>query len=241
MRFMKLAPTLISIGLLMAACNDSNPPPAAPPPNPNPLTQFTVTVTNLTNAQPLSPAAVTVHEPTFRFFDIGAAASPGLETLAEGGDNTDLIAEADARSDVFTTSGGAGPIGPGSSEGFGLTLAINTLSTTEISVATMLVNTNDAFTGVSGVSLAGMNPGDSIQLNGIAYDAGTEANTEAAVTIPGPAGGGEGFNAARDDRADMVTMHPGVVTADDGLAGSGLGEQHRFLNPVARIQITRVN
>ena len=71
------------------------------------------------------------------------------------------------------------------------------------------------------------------------YDAGTEANSEAAGTIPGPADGGEGFNAERDD-ADTVSYHPGVVSSQDTLPDSVLMAEHRFDNPVARLIITRV-
>ena len=59
------------------------------------------------------------------------------------------------------------------------------------------------------------------------------------LQIPGPAGGGEGFNANRDDEADRVSMHSGVVSQDDRLASSALTEQHRFDNPVARVRIER--
>ena len=48
------------------------------------------------------------------------------------------------------------------------------------------------------------------------WDSGTEANSETAATIPGPAGGGEGFNATRDD-SDTVSFHSGVISQDDGL------------------------
>ena len=110
-----------------------------------------------------------------------------------------------------------------------------------ISVATMLVNTNDGFTGVNAMAIGEMAVGDTQTVRSIVYDAGTEANTETAGTIPGPADGGEGFNQVRDDRADQVTMHSGVVSNDDGLAGSVLDEQHRFDNPAAMIMITRLD
>ena len=51
----------------------------------------------------------------------------------------------------------------------------------------------------------------------------------------------EGFNAARNDRADQVSMHPGVVSRDDGFATSDLTNQHRFDNPVVRVRITRTD
>ena len=73
-----------------------------------------------------------------------------------------------------------------------------------------------------------------------AHHSGTEANTESAGTMPGPADNGEGFNSARDDLADEVRMHSGVVTSDDGLSGSVLTQEHRWDNPTVRVVITRV-
>ncbi|MGI9283362.1 MAG: spondin domain-containing protein [Endozoicomonas sp.] len=73
-----------------------------------------------------------------------------------------------------------------------------------------------------------------------AHHSGTEANTESAGTMPGPADNGEGFNSARDDFADEVRMHSGVVTSDDGLSGSVLTQEHRWDNPTVRVVITRV-
>lgn len=107
-----------------------------------------------------------------------------------------------------------------------------------LTLATMLVNTNDAFVGLDGVDLSGLGRNESMVLHARVYDAGTEANSETAATIPGPAGGGEGYNAARDER-DFIAVHRGVVSRDDGLATSALDASHRFDNPGARIVITR--
>ena len=52
----------------------------------------------------------------------------------------------------------------------------------------------------------------------------------------------KGLTRARDDRIDRVRFHNGVVTSaspEFGLPTSSLGEQHRFLNPSARIVVTR--
>ena len=106
----------------------------------------------------------------------------------------------------------------------------------------MLVNTNDAITVLNGFDVSGLTTVNNLATaRTIAYDAGTEADTEQAAHIPGPAGGGEGFNAARDDEADRVSMHSGVVTGDDGFATSDLTGQHRFDNPVASVRIERIN
>jgi hypothetical protein len=232
-------------GLALSACDNNNGPTISPPPPPPPpppaMASFDVTVTNLTNGQPVSPVAVIAHQEGYSVFTIGAAATTGLETLAEGGDNSMLLAEADADANVLSSGSGAAPIGPGGAETVTLDILESDLPTALFSVSTMLVNTNDAITGVNGVDVSGLAVGDAWTGRAIVYDAGTEANTEAAADVPGPAAGGEGFNAARDDRADRVTMHAGVVTQDDGLATSALTGQHRFDNPAVEVRIERVN
>jgi hypothetical protein len=240
-QFIKLV-ALLSGGALLGACdNDSPPPTPVPPPPPPPPASFTVSVTNLTNAQPLSPVALIAHQPGYLLFTVGNPATVGFEEMAEGGDNSALITEADADANVASTASGAAPIGPAASETITISVPANLLPSSRLSVATMLVNTNDAFTGLNAWPVGAMSVGDVAMMNAVAYDAGTEADTEAAGTIPGPAGGGEGFNAARDDDSDQVGMHSGVVSGDDGLTTSDLTEQHRFDNPVARIRIERTN
>lgn len=233
-----------SVAVFAAACDsdgNGNGGGGVVPPPPVVMSTFEVTVTNLTNGQPLSPVAVIAHQNTFPVFEIGSPASAALETLAEGGDNSALLAAANAVAGIGDTASGAAPIGPAGSETVSLTMDETTLGIMTISVSTMLVNTNDAITGVNAVPLLGMQAGDSVTLRAVAYDAGTEANSEEAAHIPGPAGGGEGFNAARDDIADRVAMHSGVVGQDDGFATSDLNGQHRFDNPVAQVRIERIN
>lgn len=234
---------LLGLGaMLLQACDSDNNTFVAnpPPPPPPPMASFDVTVTNLTGAQPLSPIAVIAHQDGFSVFSIGAAASAGLEELAEGGDNTALLAEATGNALALATASGAAPIGPAGTETINIEVLESDLAGLALSLSTMLVNTNDAISGINGAAVDGMAVGDVIMLRGIAYDAGTEANTELAAEIPGPAGGGEGFNAARSDRVDHVTMHAGVISMDDGLATSSLTGQHRFDNPVTAIRIERI-
>lgn len=209
-------------------------PTPAPAPAPAPVSvSYDVTVTNMTNAQPLSPVAVVLHQEG-NLWELGQPASVELEQMAEGGDNSGLL----GLSVVMASASGAAPIGPGASETISVT--IEDITDAKISVATMLVNTNDAFTGLNGWDLSALEPGDSWTTRTRVYDSGTEANTEAAGTIPGPADGsdGAGFAEARDD-VDFVIGHPGVVSADDGLTGSVLSGQHKFDNPAVRITITR--
>ncbi len=240
-KMLRLVALLASSVLLFACDSDDTAPsvPPPPPPPPPPMATFEVTVSNTTNAQPLSPAAVVAHRTGFSVFAVGSPASQGLEQLAEGGDNTAFLTAAAADSNVVTSASGAAPIGPAGSETISLTVEDRDRPGLQISVATMLVNTNDAFSGLNAVAVETLAVGGVMRFNAIAYDAGTEADSEMAIHIPGPAGGGEGFNAARDDEGDRVSMHSGVVSRDDGLATSDLSEQHRFDNPAVRVSIER--
>lgn len=199
---------------------------------------FEIDVTNATNGQPLTPVAVVAHTSDFHPWTLGSAASTGLEMLAEGGDVSQFLADADADMNVKeTASSENGPFGPGVTE----TVMIKVKKPgkdLQISVAAMLANTNDAFTGIANVAVGDLKKGDSMSMLARVYDAGTEGNSESASSMPGPAAGGEGFNATRDD-TDFVSIHAGVVTADDGLTASALTEAHRWLGPAAKITITR--
>ncbi|NVN80723.1 MULTISPECIES: spondin domain-containing protein [unclassified Vibrio] len=198
--------------------------------------RYDVSVTNLTPNQPMSPLAVLTHNTSFDLFEIGQSASVDLEYLAEGGSNAELIALSDSDANVYQGISGNGLILSGEQD----TVSIRVDPNQEgyISVASMLVNTNDAFVGESGLSLKSLAVGDTFVMNMNVWDSGTELNDELAATIPGPAGGGEGFNSVRND-TDVVSFHSGVISQDDGLATSALSGNHRFLNPGARITITR--
>jgi hypothetical protein len=112
-----------------------------------------------------------------------------------------------------------------------------------VSVAAMLVPTNDAFFALNGVNAAPVEDSveegaDSATLTfySPAYDAGTEEDDELCINIPGPPNvcSGEGFNAARDD-VNFVHIHSGI---------HGIGDLapalYDWRNPVARITITMV-
>ncbi|MEZ9986719.1 spondin domain-containing protein, partial [Vibrio sp. 10N.261.49.A3] len=198
--------------------------------------RYNVSVTNLTPNQPMSPLAVLTHNSSFDLFEVGQSASVDLEYLAEGGSNAQLLALSDSDANVYQGISGNGLILSGEQD----TVSIRVDPNQEgyISVASMLVNTNDAFVGESGLLLKSLAVGDTFVMNMNVWDSGTELNDELAATIPGPAGGGEGFNTTRND-TDVVSFHSGVISQDDGLTISALSGNHRFLNPGARITITR--
>ncbi|MFT5295955.1 MAG: hypothetical protein ACI9YH_001971 [Colwellia sp.] len=208
-----------------------------PAPDPMFTYSYQVTVTNLTYAQPMSPVALVLHNEG-QLWSIGEMASVALENLAESGDNSAVLAE----SIVLSGQGGAGLLLPGMSEMVDVSYTVADVNNAPmmLSLATMLVNTNDAFTGINALAVNNLAVGESISLTTSSYDSGTEKNSELMTTIPGPAGGGtgEGFNAERDD-IDKVAMHSGIVSADDGLMVSALTQAHRFDNPTLAVMVTR--
>ena len=226
------------LAVLVAGCGSSND---------NPLSsgteyQYQVTITNLTTGQPFSPAALVIHHSGWQALDLGQAATVGLEKLAEGGDNSDFIAAADTDSDVLSTASGQGVIAPGASEQLRVSVRLINDDDLSLSWISMPVNTNDGLAGVIGANLTGWDIGQSETYLAVTYDAGTEANTETAATVPGPASGGlgQGFNATRDDVRNAVYIHAGVVTAADGLTTSTLRESQRWDNPIASVEVERL-
>ncbi len=223
----------LMIVLLLNGCSsDSDDEMTTLPTIPTAMYKFQLEVTNLTNAQPLSPVAFVV-QPDGQLWQIGSMASDALEVLAESGDNQGVL----GLSDVYSSVSSDGVIPPGATTTVELTFE-QIISGRKLSAVTMLVNTNDAFTGFTGFTASQLNVGESQTLLVTAYDSGTEGNSEMMGTIPGPVDMGEGFNSARDD-VNFVSRHTGVVTQDDGLSSSILTQAHRFDNPVARMKITR--
>ncbi len=226
-----LIAALLTFGL--TACGDDGyeekeavvPPPAAME------YSYDITITNLTYAQPLSPITVALHGDS-KMWQIGEVASVALEKLAEGGDNTDFLA---LETNLATTASES-PVVPGSSVTLNITTADQMAN--YLTVATMLVNTNDAFTGLTGVDISTLAVAQEKSWLLNVYDSGTELNNEAAGTIPGPADGGTGYDAARDD-INLIGYHSGIVSQDDGLSNSVLTQAHRFDNPAVKLTINR--
>lgn len=196
--------------------------------------EYEITVTNLTAGQPFAPIGVVLHSSGYLPFNVGDAASVGLEKMAEGGDLNTFISDANTSANVSAVNKGSTLTLPGESK----SITITSSSATKLSLVAMMANTNDGFIGLEGADIHKMNKGEEREFYLNAYDAGTEANSETASTIPGPAGGGEGFNAARNDN-NFVTLHAGVVTSDDELATSVLKSIHKWDNPTAIVKIRR--
>ena len=228
---------VICSALTLSACSDSNNnsnSEQADLPSPDPVVTFDyrITVKNLTPEQPFSPVTVIAHNFESPQFVAGTAASQALELLAEGGSNLGFENNAGVSQVVAADSETA----PGATEV--LELSFNEDQLNHISVLTMLVNTNDAFTGISNFDLTSLENGEKVTFRANVYDAGTEANSEARGTIPGPADGGQGYNPQRND-VNKVHIHPGVISKEDGFAASVLFAKHRFDNPAMSVVIER--
>ena len=196
---------------------------------------YEVTITNITKGQTFTPQLVVTHERDSVLFELGQPASLGLEQLAEGG-ATDVLQDelAAVASDAVTIDGLLGP-------GETATTRIEGRGRRDvISVAAMLIPTNDTFVALNSVPLPRNRAAAVYSVP--AYDSGTEANDQNCANIPGPRCGGEGFNGT------VAEGDEGFIYISNGfhnIEGDGTGEVlgpvvYDWRNPVARITVTRV-
>ena len=196
--------------------------PATPvePEMPAEAVEFKVTLTNLTMGVPaqggqiFSPPIFVTHGHGFSIGASGEAASAELTALAETGNHAPLAALAmgsDAVSGVVAFP--APPDGVVIPGGTVTTMVSTSADAGYLSLATMLVQTNDGI--VLGNSLPLFDEGGNpltIEMDLIAYDAGTEDNNELATHVPGPPfGGGE----RAPTEGGVITPHPGIAGVGD--------------------------
>jgi Spondin_N len=193
-----------------------------------------VTIANLTppgpaapGSQPLSPPLFVVHSKRVHVWSVGGIASHPVAAIAEDANNApaeSALAQLRGVRDVFTGAGG--PIPSGTER----TYMVETKGKYKrLSIVAMLVNTNDAFTGLDSYPLRG----HGAVLSRMAYDAGSERNNELAAFIPGPCCG-HAF--VRDPEGALIRVHPGI---------EGIGDLdpavYGWEGPVAKITIERVS
>ena len=201
---------------------------------------YDVTITNLTTGQPFSPGVLVTHTRRASFVRVGARASEGLRLIAEDGNEAPAIAELTGRPGVFEVVDVNAPIGRlGGPLPTSRTFRIHAAGdANRVSLAVMLICTNDGFTGLDGVRLPrGLRPRT---FYAAGYDAGTEANDERSASIVdpcfaiGPTPGAADGN-ARTAMDGVVTHHPGIQGGADLVPTA-----HGWKDPVARITIQRV-
>ncbi len=195
------------------------------------LATLTVSVTNISKAQILSPVVVVTHRPgAAPLFVPGKPASPELTEVAEDAVLDPLIGKLTASGsylDVEVIFGAGGPIMPG--ETASVKITSNPFHPL-VSLVGMFVTTNDAFVWLSGVR----RPPFGIQSHyAIVYDAGSEANTEACTDIPGPPCGNAGVRVT-EGAEGYVYISPGISGSSDLDAST-----YTWLNPGAYVSIKR--
>jgi hypothetical protein len=193
---------------------------------------YEVTVENLTPAtvpggsQPFSPPILATHHPDIRIYRVGGYASDELSRLAEDGDNGPLAAKLDGSRKVHDVVTGGGVILPGGSATYQIE-APHVFA--RLSMAFMLVNTNDAFSGVDRLRLPA---GGSVSYHLKAYDAGSEQNTELASDIPGPCCGSPGQGT---DEHRRIWRHSGIAGTGDLDA-----DDYGWSESTAKLTVTRI-
>lgn len=189
---------------------------------------YEVVITNITRGQILSPPVVFTHRPSYKLFEVGAPASPELAAIAEDAQSGGLEAQLAGDRRVTDRQTGGAPIPPGQS------MALEVRGgrwASKLTAVGMLVVTNDAFFAANGVDLPRWG---SVTYRAVAYDAGSEANTESCAHIPGPPCGNGGVRVTAGAEG-FVHVHGGVH------GGSSLDPaQHDWRNPTVQITITRI-
>ena len=195
-----------------------------------PAINYEVTITNITPGQTFTDQLIVVHPGDIQLFELGGEADIALEQLAEGGDPSYLVdAVANDAMDVQVIPG---LLAPGESA----TMVVSGHPAKGyVSVAAMLIPTNDTFVALNRVRL----PRSGVVTHMVpAYDAGTEINDQNCQNMPGPVCGGEGYS----DESGEGFIHIGNGFHE--LGGDNpdvLGPQiYDWRNSVARITVRRL-
>jgi hypothetical protein len=226
------------------------------------LRTYEVTITNETSGQPLTPPVVATHHGKNQVFKVGRPASVGVREIAENGNNAPLLAFLGA--DPFDRisnfkQAGMGPLVPEGTPGGvedppsgnefpdSVTFEITAEEdANRLSFVTMLICTNDGFTGVNGLRLPGR-VRKTVTAGTAGYDAFTEVNDEDFAHIVPPCQGligvssgemGEGVSNPALAEGGVISHHQGIQGGSDLLPavhGWDIEEE------VAEISVTRLS
>ncbi|OUS32737.1 hypothetical protein A9Q98_01045 [Thalassotalea sp. 42_200_T64] len=209
--------------------------------------ELEITVSNVTQGIYYTPIIVAAHTADSSIFRSGEMASSELQALAEGGDISGVAAMLATASADMVENPAAGMLAPGMST---TTMLTTSDGNNYLSIAAMLLPTNDGFVGLDSWMLPTTAGTYHFTLN--AYDAGTEANDEILVGMVGGAPGAPGIPGApgmdagsgatgvtTTEANTYVHIHRGNLGDDDDMAGkSDLNNTiHRWLNPVATVTV----
>lgn len=188
---------------------------------------YRVWVFNLASGQPLTPPVVVLHNDKTSIVEPGQPASAELQQLAENGNNEPLVEALNADKNVFGVATGTAPIlsggAPGAAEfpSYAVIDVDSSGKADRISVASMLICSNDGFSKLSAKKLP-KKVGQQVVYVTDAYDAGTEINTEVLADMVPPCQGlvGVSSDAEGTGETDPSLAENGVVTPHPGIAGA---------------------
>lgn len=206
-----------------------------------------VEITNLTHGSYFTPLLVAAHSNTTHLFEVGTIATDGIQEMAEGGSIATLSTEATNAGSVTSENPAGGLLAPAQNTSI---TDFDTLANTHLSIAAMVLPSNDGFVGLDAWEIPTTTGTYTIFLN--AYDAGTEANNELVAegsgeagilgipANPGANGGSNGTGVTTTETNNNVHIHRGVLGDTDLEGGaSDLDSRiHRWLNPVAKVVVT---
>ncbi len=189
------------------------------------MTEIRITVNNTSNIGGtfLTPVWFGFHDNSFDLFNTGEAASAGLEAIAEDGNAAPLgaeLLEADTDGQGGIIPGAQGPIT--TREQTSTTVSVNGTSNGYLSLAAMLLPSNDAFIGTSDAvqifdADGSFNGAQTLTFLGAdVYDAGTEVNTELDAAFINQTGPNTG-----EDEGGVVDLHPGFNGSEGNPVGEG--------------------
>jgi len=214
--------------------------------------EFKVKIVNLTDGQPLTPPVIATHRGRHEVFEVGQPASVGVREIAENGNSAPLLAQLAAdpfdRVTDFEESS-AGPLVPEGTPGSAMfddrvTLRIRGRAHDRLSWVSMLICTNDGFTGVDSLRLP-QDLGDRTRARTNGYDSHTEVNTEDYADIVPPCQGliGDTSGEPGTGVSDPTLAEGGVIAHHEGIDGT-LDDLdaaiHGWTDPVARIRVERI-
>jgi Spondin_N len=177
--------------------------------------------------QTLTSSICAVHNRGSVIFKIGEQSSDGLKALAEDGDVSTLRRELKNKSTFKATA-----LGEFVSKNSQSKISITSKGAKRIScIFGMLTATNDAFVAVNSLKLPD-SIGQKVNFRAVAYDAGTEVNTESCSHVPGSPCDAHFIGIAENS---VISLHPGI----QGIADLSV-TTHGWQEPSVRGSITRI-
>lgn len=274
-RYLSVFLCCIALVVVTVGCDDSDSDsePASEPDREEPSSasdtaagvfEYDVTVINLTQGQPFSPPVVATHQDEDDVFKLSQPSSEAVKQIAENGNNRPLLELLhDQRVDetVFDFAQAPAPLVPQGTPGAEATAPFPCgggcpdrwtariradEAHARISWVSMLVCTNDGFTGVGGVSLP-TEIGEEMVIQTPAYETSTERNTEVLADIMPPCQGLIGVpspsGAPGTAQSNPALAESGNILPHRGVVGGNELDPavHGWSDPAGKILITRLS